>query len=189
MSHRPLSIMITVASAFILCMSVVSGAQEVDKGQISAEHLADSCKLLPWGCPVWDTQEALASMNSGVKALWIDTRPESFFKQGSVRNSLNLVFDKSTAGPNGLTKEKLQAAIQAAGLSEDSARIIFFCQGPECHRSYNASYVAVKEWGFKSENVVWFRAGYPLLLKEIQGDPKLKRRAVSYLTDEAIGDL
>jgi rhodanese-related sulfurtransferase len=128
-------------------------------------------------------------INNKEKAVWIDTRPDSFFKQGSVRNAVVLLFDKSATPGNGLNQAKLEAAIQAAGLSRDSAKVVFFCQGPECHRSYNAAYVAVTQWGFKPENVIWFRAGYPLLVKEIQADAKLKRKAATYLTDEAVANL
>jgi rhodanese-related sulfurtransferase len=178
-----------VACALMLGIFSAAGAEEVDKGKIPAEHLAQSCKILPWGSPVWDTQEAMACINNKDKAVWVDTRPESFFKQGSVQNAVLLDFDKSSIAGNGLTKEKLEATIQSAGLAKDGAKIVFFCQGPECHRSYNAAYVAVKQWGYKPENVIWFRAGYPLLVKEIQGDAKLKRKAGTYLTDEAVANL
>ena len=191
MSPRRLPIIWTasIAFAFLLGWCLPAGAEEVDKGKIPAEHLAQTCKILPWGSPVWDTQEAMACMNNKEKIIWIDTRPDSFFKQGSVRNAVVLLFDKSSAKDNGLTLEKLEAAIKSAGLAKDSAKIAFFCQGPECHRSYNAAYVAVKQWGFKPENVIWFRAGYPLLIKEIQADAKLKRKAATYLTDEAVANL
>ena len=178
-----------VAVAFLLGCFTPAWAEEVDKGKIPAEHLAQSCKVLPWGSPVWDTQEAMNCINNKEKAVWIDTRPDSFFKQGSVRNAIVLLFDKSATPGNALNKDKLEAAIQAAGLSKDSAKVVFFCQGPECHRSYNAAYVAVTQWGYKPENVIWFRAGYPLLVKEIQADAKLKRKAATYLTDEAVANL
>lgn len=191
MSPRRLLIILTasIAFAFLLGLHLPAWAEEVDKGKIPAEHLAQSCKVLPWGSPVWDAQEAMNCINNKEKAVWIDTRPDSFFKQGSVRNAVVLMFDKSATPGNGLNKDKLEAAVQAAGLSKDNAKIVFFCQGPECHRSYNAAYVAVKQWGFKPENVIWFRAGYPLLVKEIQADAKLKRKAATYLTDEAVANL
>jgi len=191
MSPRRLPIILTasIALAFLLGWCLPAGAEEVDKGKIPAEHLAQSCKVLPWGSPVWDAQEAMTCINNKEKAVWIDTRPDSLFKQGSVRNAIVLLFDKSATPGNALNRDKLEAAIQAAGYSKDSAKIVFFCQGPECHRSYNAAYVAVKQWGYKPENVIWFRAGYPLLVKEIQADAKLKRKAATYLTDEAVANL
>jgi rhodanese-related sulfurtransferase len=188
--HRPTSVLAAcVAVVLLIGWFTPVWAEEVDKGKIPAEHLAQSCKVLPWGSPVWDAQEAMNCINNKEKAVWIDTRPDSFFKQGSVRNAVVLLFDKSATPGNALNKDKLEAAIQAAGLSRDSAKVVFFCQGPECHRSYNAAYVAVTQWGFKPENVIWFRAGYPLLVKEIQADAKLKRKAATYLTDEAVANL
>jgi hypothetical protein len=188
--HRSKSVLSAcITFALLIGLFLPAWAEEVDKGKIPAEHLAQSCKVLPWGSPVWDAQEAMTCMNNKEKVLWIDTRPDSFFKQGSVRNAIVLLFDKSSTKDNGLTQAKLEAVIQSAGLTKDNAKIAFFCQGPECHRSYNATYVAVKQWGFKPENVVWFRAGYPLLVKEIQADAKLKRKAATYLTDEAVANL
>ena len=188
--HRSTSVLAAgIALTFLIGLLLPAWAEEVDKGKIPAVHLAQSCKALPWGSPVWDAQEAMACMNNKEKVIWIDTRPESFFKQGSVRNAVVLLFDKSSAKDNGLTRETLEAAIKSAGLTKDTAKIAFFCQGPECHRSYNAAYVAVKQWGFKPENAIWFRAGYPLLVKEIQADAKLKRKAATYLTDEAVANL
>jgi rhodanese-related sulfurtransferase len=185
----PSVLAVGISLAFLIGFYCPAWAEEVDKGKIPAEHLAQSCKVLPWGSPVWDAPEAMTCMNNKEKIIWIDTRPDSFYKQGSVRNAVVLMFDKSSTNDNGLTLEKLEAAIKSAGLTKDSAKIAFFCQGPECHRSYNAAYVAVKQWGFKPENVIWFRAGYPLLVKEIQADAKLKRKAATYLTDEAVGNL
>jgi hypothetical protein len=188
--HRSTSVLAAgIALTFLIGLLLPAWAEEVDKGKIPAAHLAQSCKALPWGSPVWDAQEAMACMNNKEKVIWIDTRPDSFFKQGSVRNAVVLLFDKSGAKDNGLTQETLEAAIKSAGLTKDTAKIAFFCQGPECHRSYNAAFVAVKQWGFKPENVIWFRAGYPLLVKEIQADTKLKRKAATYLTDEAVANL
>jgi hypothetical protein len=182
---RLMFFMIVAVSA--LCSNVLAG--EVDKGCIPAEHLSTSCKVLPWGSPVWDVTEAVASINGGEKLLWVDTRPSSFFKQGSVRGAIDLLYDKSDVGGNEFTKASLEQAITKAGYAKDSVKIAIFCQGPECHRSYNAVFTAVKQWGYKPENVIWFRAGYPLLLKEIQADAKLKRKAATYLTDEGAASL
>jgi hypothetical protein len=178
---------IMIVAVLALCSSVLAG--EVDKGCIPAEHLATSCKVLPWGSPIWDVTEAVASINGGEKLLWVDTRPASFFKQGSVRGAIDLVYDKSDTGGNDFTRAALEQALTKAGLAKDSAKIAIFCQGPECHRSYNAAFIAVTQWGFKPENVIWFRAGYPLLLKDIQADAKLKRKAATYLTDEGAASL
>ena len=182
---------------FIMLTVIIGGslflqpaiAIEVDKGGIPADHLARSYKKLDWGSPVWDVPEALACLNAKEKVLWVDTRPESFCAKGTVLNAVVIPYNKSGAEGDDLTKDSLVAAIQKAGLAADAAKIIFYCQGPECHRSYNASFMAVTQWGFKPENVIWFRDGYPELFKEIKADSKLKRKASLYLNASGVTEI
>ena len=175
----------------VLLISGATGlnAREVGKGEIPTDYLAKTCKTLPWGVQVWDLAEAISTLKTGEKVVWIDTRPASFYKKGSVRDAVLMPFNKTGAEGNELTKAKLEEIINKAGLSRDSARLVFFCQGPKCHRSYNAAYVAAKKWGFKAENVVWFRDGYPLLFKEVKENNKLKRKAKKYLSDDGMTQL
>jgi hypothetical protein len=180
-----LSVLFVVFAAITFLSSTLM-AEEVDKGKIPAEHLKKSCKSLPWGVAVWDNEEAVAHLKSGDKLLWIDTRPEAFFKKGTVRGAVLYPYDKTDGSGNGLTKETLESAVQKAGMSKDTAKIVFFCQGPKCHRSYNATYVAVKNWGFNPQNIVWFRDGYPNLFKKVQADAKLKRQAKKYISDDGM---
>lgn len=164
-------------------------AQEVEKGKIPADQLALSFKQLPWGCPIWDVEEAVNHLNAGDKVLWIDTRPESFYKQGTVNGAILLTYDKKGSAGDTLNSESLAKALADAGMSKETALVAFFCQGPECHRSYNATYVAVTEWGYKPAQIVWFRAGYPLLIAEVKKDPKLKRKAKQYLSEAGVKQL
>jgi len=164
-------------------------AKEVNKGEIPADHLAKSCKKLPWGVTVWDLDEAIPVMNNGDKVLWIDTRPGSFFDKGTVRNSICLLYDQSSVQGNELTAKSLEEAVKKAGLTKESAKIVFFCQGPECHRSYNASFVAVTSWGYSPQNIIWFRDGYPELFKQVKATAALKRKAKTYLSDAAVSQL
>lgn len=166
-----------------------ASANEVDKGKIPADQLALSYKILPWGAPIWDVPEAVSHLAPGGKVLWVDTRPESFFAQGTVKGAVLLVYDKKGAAGNTLTAESLAKAITDAGLAKESATIAFFCQGPECHRSYNASFAAITEWGYKAEQIVWFRAGYPHLLQDVKADAKLKRKANQYLSEAGVSQL
>ena len=107
----------------LVCLTLLTGAvwaEEVPKGQIPAEHLSPDCASLPWGVAGWDVDEAVAAMgDKEAKVLWVDTRPSSFFKQGTVRDAVLLVYDKSGAAyPDGepvCTKESLEAAMTAAG--------------------------------------------------------------------------
>jgi len=164
-------------------------ANEVDKGGIPETELAATFKTAAWGSPIWDNEEMIKAYNEDAKMLLVDTRPDSFYSKGTLLNAIMLPYDKSGAADNGLTEESLAAAITKAGMSKDSAKIVFFCQGPKCHRSYNASFVAATKWGYKPENVVWFRDGYPNLVKQIQDDAKLKRKASKYLNEEAMKSL
>lgn len=174
----------------MLVATATSGiAQEVNKGGIPAAQLESSYKKLDWGVQIWDVPEALGTLDSGAKALWVDTRPASFFGKGTVRGAVDLPFDKSGAADNALSADSLAAALDKAGLNKESAKVVFFCQGPTCHRSYNASYAAVKEWGYPSEQIIWFRAGYPDLFQSVKTDAKLKRKAKKYISDEGLKDL
>lgn len=182
----------TVCIAFALTM--LPGyhgvqANEVNKGEIPEAELAASYKALAWGSPIWDNEEMLKAYNEDAKMLIVDTRPDSFYSKGTLKDAVLLAFDKSDAADNGLTEAALAAAVTKAGLTKETAKIVFFCQGPKCHRSYNASFVATSKWGYKAENVIWFRAGYPDLVKQIQEDPKLKRKANKYLSEEAMKSL
>lgn len=167
----------------------VASANEVDKGKIPADQLALSYKALPWGAAIWDVPEAVSHLAPGGKVLWVDTRPESFFTQGTVKGAVLLVYDKKGTASNTLSADSLAKAIADAGLAKESATIAFFCQGPECHRSYNATFVAISEWGYKPEQIIWFRAGYPHLLQDVKADAKLKRKANQYLSEAGVSQL
>jgi hypothetical protein len=181
------------AVTMMVLLTLLAGlaqAGEVDKGKIPADHVAKSLKALPWGAQIWDVEEAVAGFKAkDQKILWVDTRPSSFFSQGTLRDAVLLVYDKTGASyPDGepvCTKETLEAAVAAAGADV----VVFFCQGPKCHRSYNAAYVAVTEWGYDPAKVVWFRDGYPNLFKAVGEDAKLKRRAKKYLCDASLGKI
>ncbi|MCP4337969.1 MAG: hypothetical protein GY799_03595 [Desulfobulbaceae bacterium] len=164
-------------------------AEEVGRGKIPVNQLESSYKKLDWGVAVWDVDEAISQLKSKEKVLWIDTRPASFLKKGTVRGAIQLLYNNQDAGDNGMTEESLDKAVSDAGLDKSTAKVIMFCQGPKCHRSYNGTFVAVSNWGYKPENVVWFRAGYPLLSRAVKEDPKLKRKAKKYLSGNGVKQL
>lgn len=164
-------------------------AQEVDKGKIPADQLTKSFKKLAWGAEIWDVDEAVTQLQQGENILWVDTRPESFFKKGTVQDAVLLIYNKKGMAENTLSQESLDKALADKGIAKDQATIVFFCQGPKCHRSYNASFAAVTEWGYAPEKIVWFREGYPFLFKKVQSDAKLKRKAKRYISDDGIKQL
>lgn len=177
----------------LLCLTLFAGlatATEVNKGKIPAEYLSGDMKTLPWKAAIWDVDEAVTAINAkDSKVLWVDTRPSTFFKHGTIKDAVLLVYDKAGSKyPNGepvCTKESLTEAMKAAGAD----KVAFFCQGPKCHRSYNASYVAVQDWGFDPAQVVWFRGGYPHLFKAVSENAKLKRKPGNYLCANSLTKL
>ena len=182
-----------IGMTLLVCLALLANvvvAQEVPKGKIPPAHLDTKVKELPWQVAAWDVDDALPAFKSKAqKVLWVDTRPSSFFKQGTIRDAALLVYNQSGSDyPDGepvCTKESLEAAMAAAGADV----VVFFCQGPKCHRSYNAAYVAVKDWGMNPSKVVWFRGGYPNLFKSVGESPKLKRKAKRYLSDDGVAKL
>ncbi len=152
-------------------------AQEVDKGKIPAKHLDAKLKALPNGVAIWDAEEAQAALEGKQGAVvWVDTRTKSFFEIGTIKGAVLHPYDKKGKEPAGtLSKAELDQMI-ATG-----SKVVFFCQGPECHRSYNACFRAVGEWGAPAKQIIWFRAGYPDLLKHLEADPKLARKKAKYL--------
>ncbi|RKY34169.1 MAG: hypothetical protein DRP78_06940 [Candidatus Omnitrophota bacterium] len=158
--------------------------EEVDKGKIPEKFLDKSVKELPSGIKIWDEQEAMAALNdSEAKVLWVDTRPNLFFKAGTLKKAVLLVYHKNEqlldtdkGATSFLTKESLAEAMEKEG----AEKVAYFCQGPKCHRSYNAALHSVSTWNLSADQVIWFRAGYPNLLKYIQSDQKLKRKMNKY---------
>ena len=177
------------ALLFTLFLASPALCQEVNKGEIPAAHLDQSLKSLPWGAQIWDLDEALAKLGKDDSCIWIDTRPESFFKKGSLKDAILLPYNKTGGQGNVLSADSLAAAISAAGKSKQDTTVVFFCQGPKCHRSYNASYVAASEWGYDPAKIVWYRDGYPATQKKIASDAKLKRKAKRYLTAAGVDSL
>lgn len=184
---RPLYVLPLLALTMLLSSPVI--AQEVDKGKIQVDQLSTSYKTLAWGVPIWDVADAMPHLKSGKNILWVDTRPESFFKKGTVRDAVLLIYNKKDMGENTLSPDALDKALADKGIDKSKATIVFFCQGPKCHRSYNASFAAVTDWGYKPEQIVWFRAGYPFLFKEVQSNAKLKRKAKRYISDDGVKKL
>ena len=178
-----------VGASFVCLVSGAVYAQEVGKGKIPESQLEKTYNQLGWGAKIWDVDEAIASKKSKEKVLWVDTRPTSFFSKGPVRDAVSLIYNKKGKEENILTADSLAGSIKAAGMEKDEAKVIFFCQGPKCHRSYNASFTAVTEWGYPAGNIVWFREGYPYLFKAIKEDAKLKRKAKKYISDGGLTQL
>ena len=181
-------LMLVFWTGLIFATTECKECEEVAKGKIPVQFLDPSLKMLPPGIAVWDVEEAIPALkDKQAKYLWVDTRPGSFIEIGTTKNAVNLVCDllgiaiPEADAPNAITKEKLFAAMKTIDPDINSVTVIFFCQGPRCHRSYNAALRCIKNYGLSVDQVVWFRGGYPNLEKHILSDPKLKRRMTKYL--------
>ncbi|WP_321492332.1 rhodanese-like domain-containing protein [uncultured Desulfobacter sp.] len=183
-----ISLMLLLLIGSVFAATDCKECEEVDKGRIPEQFLDHSLKMLPSGIVIWDLEEAIPALkDKDAKYLWVDTRPGSFLEIGTIKNAVNLVCDlqgvaiPDADAPNAITKEKLVTAMETIDPNVNAVTVIFFCQGPKCHRSYNAALRSIKEYGLSIDKVVWFREGYPNLEKHILSDPKLKRRITKYL--------
>lgn len=181
-------LMLLCCTGLIFAATECKECAEVAKGNIPAPFLDPCLKMLPSGIAIWDIEEAIPALKAKqAKYLWVDTRPGSFLEIGTTKNAVNLVCDlqgiaiPEADAPNAITKDTLFAAMKTIDPDINLVTVVFFCQGPKCHRSYNAALRCVKDYGLGVDQVVWFRGGYPNLEKHILANPKLKRRITKYL--------
>lgn len=173
---------IVMALIFALSFTLLFAAiPEVDKGKIPNQYINSAVKKLPNGITIWDAQEAITAIDSGnTSYLWIDCSPKQIFATSTLKPAINLVYHKNeevwkqNAGPR-LTRATLNAR------KSGKTKIIYFCQGPRCHRSFNAALRSVQNWGIPVSQVVWLRAGAPGVLKHVLTQPQLKSRMNKYI--------
>jgi hypothetical protein len=165
----------------VLVVLPLSAMVEVEKGKIPEKYIkAPAGSKLPNGVVIWDVPQAMPEIKKRANHLWVDTRPYSLYRDGSIKDAVCLVYHKNegilkkNAGPR-LTRQALYNAMRGKD------KIVFFCQGPKCHRSYNAAIHAVEDWGLPANRVVWFRDGFPRLYKHIMQSPPLRKRRVRYM--------
>lgn len=178
-----------VFSFFIFLFTVNANSDtlgEVDKGKVPEKFLSQTVKILPNGIKIWDESEAINQLNKmNRRILWVDTRPSSMWSSGTLRGSKNLVYHKNEKLLFSREKNKLtRSALNR--LRRGKTKIVFFCQGPKCHRSYNAAIRSVQNWSLPASQVIWLRAGYPKIYKFIQSNPRLKRKMRKYLQGTTI---
>ncbi len=160
---------------------------EVDPNKIPDRYIKKSVKKISsLGIVIWDAKEALAALDKGESVLWVDTRPQFLYDRGTVRDAVLFVYHKyndlifPSQRPFLLTRAKIYAAMRG------KKRIAYFCQGTRCHRSYNAALRSVQQWGIPASRIIWFREGYPGLLKIIKKNPALKRRMEIYFQGDIV---
>lgn len=90
---------------------------------------------------------------------FIDVRKDKDYQvTGTIPGSAHLEYQFEKANYTGktqLTQDKLLKIL------ENKKGIVFFCNGPKCPRSYNASIVSVNHWNISSEKIKWYHQGAP----------------------------
>ena len=107
------------------------------------------------GVKVVTAEEAKKLQDSGVPM--IDTRVAAEYAEKTIKGAKNVPYKEKSAKEVDFdaTKDDFDLGKLPA---DKAAPIVFFCNGPECWKSYKAS-VAAKKAGYSKIN--WLRGGFP----------------------------
>ncbi|HJW26682.1 MAG TPA: rhodanese-like domain-containing protein [Rhodocyclaceae bacterium] len=87
----------------------------------------------------------------------IDTRVAQEYAEGHIKGAKSVPYKEKSA--KAADFDAAQDSFDLGKLPADkNAEIVFYCNGPECWKSYKASKAALKA-GYKK--VDWFRGGFP----------------------------
>ena len=107
------------------------------------------------GVKVITADQAKKSVDGGVQI--IDARVANEYVESHIKGAKNVPYKEKSA--KDAKFDPKQDSFDLAKLPADkSAAVIFYCNGPECWKSYKASKVAL-DAGYK--NVQWLRGGIP----------------------------
>jgi rhodanese-related sulfurtransferase len=102
------------------------------------------------------TAEDVAKAAAG-GAMLLDARVAAEYADGHIKGAVSVPYreksDKAVnfdAGQDEFNLSKLPA--------DKAAPVVVYCNGPECWKSYKASFLAIKA-GYS--NILWYRDGYP----------------------------
>ncbi len=99
-------------------------------------------------------QEVETLIKSGVTC--VDVRTEREYKARRVPGAIHIAYNEKS--PKDIAFDEAQDSFVLPDNLDRGKPIVFYCNGPECWKSYKASKAAVKR-GFKE--VHWFRGGMP----------------------------
>ena len=107
------------------------------------------------GATVVDAGQVRTLMAAG--ATVIDARVASEYAEGHIKGAESVVYhEKSAKSPDfNATQDEFNVKKLPAN---KAANVVFYCNGPECWKSYKASSAAIKA-GYTG--VHWYRAGFP----------------------------
>lgn len=102
------------------------------------------------------TAEKVKALLDGGTAV-IDTRVAQEYAEGHIKGAKSVPYKEKSA--KAADFDAAQDSFDLGKLPADkNAEIVFYCNGPECWKSYKASKAALKA-GYKK--VDWFRGGFP----------------------------
>src|SRR3954469_7816292 len=107
------------------------------------------------GVAVVSAEQAKKMIDSGVPV--IDTRVGNEYADAHIKGAKNVPYKEKSAKEAGFNAKDAQFDL-ARVPGDRNAPVIFYCNGPECWKSYKASKVA-SDGGWK--NVQWLRGGFP----------------------------
>ncbi len=107
------------------------------------------------GTTLVDADKVKGLMAKGVPV--IDARVANEYAEAHIKGAINVPYKEKSA--KAANFDASQDSFDLAKLPKDKAApLVFYCNGPECWKSYKASEVALKN-GWKQ--VYWFREGMP----------------------------
>jgi rhodanese-related sulfurtransferase len=115
---------------------------------------ADTPALLT-GATVVTAEDVVKAQASGVPV--VDTRVAAEYAEGHIKGAKSVPYrEKSAKAPD---FDAAQDEFNLAKLPADKATaLVFYCNGPECWKSYKAGIAAVKA-GYSK--ILWYRDGFP----------------------------
>ncbi|MEJ8839050.1 rhodanese-like domain-containing protein [Ramlibacter sp. AN1133] len=122
---------------------------------VAANALAGDVPSTLAGVAVVTAEHAKSLMDGG--AAMIDTRVGNEYADSHIKGAKNVTYKEKS--PKDVAFNPKDDRFDLAQLPADKSRpVIFYCNGPECWKSYKASKVAA-EAGYKK--VQWLRGGFP----------------------------
>lgn len=107
------------------------------------------------GAVVVDAVKAKSLIDSGVPVF--DVRVANEYAEAHIKGAKSVPYKEKSA--KAVNFDATEDAFDLAKLPSDkSSAVLFYCNGPECWKSYKASLTAIKG-GYKK--VYWFRTGFP----------------------------
>ena len=130
-------------AATLLCGILLSGVARADV----PEALASATTV--------SAEDVVAAQTAG--AAVIDTRVASEYAEGHIKGAVSVPYREKSA--KAVDFDASQDAFNLAKLPADKTlTVVFYCNGPDCWKSFTASTAAIKA-GYT--RIDWYRGGFP----------------------------